>query len=99
MVDIMNKIKKLDIVWGGLMVITLLNTFVAETAQQNHFITGIICFSIAFKGRLVIDHFMELNNANSNIRNLVRSYFYFFPMLVFVCDVFAQQLAALTTVS
>ncbi|WP_206484273.1 cytochrome C oxidase subunit IV family protein [Thalassotalea sp. G2M2-11] len=95
----MKKLSKLDLAWLILMVITLLNTLVAETVAQSHFITAVICFSIAFKGRLVIDHFMELNKANSTIKNLVRSYFYFFPMLVLVCDIFAAQLVLITTIS
>ncbi len=91
------KFKKLDFIWFFLMVITLLNTLVAETVQQSHFITAVICFSIAFKGRLVIDYFMELNEANDSIRNLVRCYFYFFPMLVLFCDVFAPFIVLITS--
>lgn len=94
----MKKFNKLDITWAILMVITLLNALVAETAEPSHLITAVICLSIAFKGRLVADHFMELTHANKKIKNLVNSYFYFFPFLIFFCDVFADQLAALTRV-
>lgn len=94
----MKKMSKLDLAWIVLMLVTLLNTLVAESAQQSHFISAVICFSIAFKGRLVIDYFMELNEANDTIRQLVRSYFYFFPLLILLCDVFSEQLRIITSI-
>lgn len=81
------------------MVITLLNAFVAETADPHIFITAIICLSIAYKGRLVIDDFMELLNANRTIRTLMRGYFYIIPVLIFVTDLFSEQLAAISKIS
>jgi len=95
----MKTFNKLDATWAILMIVTLLNALVAETAEPSYLITAIICFSIAYKGRLVIDHFMELTQANDTIRNLVRSYFYFFPMLVLLTDIFSEQLAAITRLS
>ena len=97
--DFMAKRTKLDITWGILMVVTLLNALVAETAEPHVLITLIICCSIAYKGRLVIDNFMELYNANKTIRSLMRSYFYVFPVLIFLADVFSEQLANITRVS
>lgn len=93
------KLTKLDVTWLILMLITLLNALVAETADPNIFITAIICLSIAYKGRLVIDDFMELLNANRTIRTLMRSYFYIIPVLIFVTDLFSEQLAAISKVS
>ena len=90
---------KLDITWGILMVVTLLNALVAETAEPHLLITFIICLSIAYKGRLVIDNFMELYNANNTIRSLMRSYFYIFPALIFLADAFSEQIALFTTIS
>jgi len=95
----MKKLTKLDLTWLVLMVITLLNALVAETADPHILITAIVCLSIAYKGRLVIDDFMELLNANRTIRTLMRSYFYIIPVLIFVTDLFAEQLAAISTMS
>ncbi|WDE13459.1 cytochrome C oxidase subunit IV family protein [Thalassomonas haliotis] len=90
---------KLDITWVVLMVVTLLNAFVAETADPHLLITFVICLSIAYKGRLVIDNFMELYHANKTIRSFMRSYFYVFPVLIFLADVFSAQIAWLTTIN
>jgi len=92
-----SKFNAIDISWLILMVITSLNALVAETAEPHLLITAIICFSIAYKGRRIIDHFMELNHANATIQTLMRSYFYVFPALIFLTDLFSEELAALTS--
>ncbi|TPH13460.1 cytochrome C oxidase subunit IV family protein [Litorilituus lipolyticus] len=88
---------KLDITWLILLTITMANALVAETAEPHLVITAIICFSIAYKGRRIIDNFMELAHANDTIKKLMRAYFYIFPALIFLTDAFSTQLAALTT--
>lgn len=89
-------LNNLDISWLILMVITLLNALVAETAEPHLLITAIICFSIAYKGRRIMDYFMELNHANATIQKFMRAYFYVFPALIFLADLFTEELAALT---
>ncbi|QBG36085.1 cytochrome C oxidase subunit IV family protein [Litorilituus sediminis] len=91
------QLNKLDITWLILITITMANALVAETAEPHLIITAIICFSIAYKGRRIIDYFMELNQANKTIRVLMHSYFYIFPALIFLTDAFAEQLAQLTS--
>ena len=93
------KFCKLDITWAILMVVTLLNALVAETADPHLLITFLICVSIAYKGRLVIDHFMELFEANNTIRSLMHSYFYILPVLIFLADAFSEELAAISKLS
>lgn len=90
------KLNAVDISWVILMIITTLNALVAETAEPDLLITAIICFSIAYKGRRIMDYFMELNHANATIQKLMRGYFYVFPALIFLTDVFTEELAALT---
>lgn len=92
----MLKLNALDISWIMLMVVTLANALVAETADKSLLITAVICFSIAFKGRRIMDYFMELNHANSTIQLLMRGYFYVFPLLIFLTDLFSEELAAIT---
>jgi len=91
------KLNGLDISWIMLMLITLANALVAETADKSLFVTAVICFSIAFKGRRIMDYFMELNHANKTIQLFMRGYFYVFPLLIFLADLFSKQLAAITT--
>mgnify|MGYP000367009008 CR=1 FL=1 len=87
----------LDFSWILLMIITTANAFVAETAEPSLAITALICGSIAYKGRRIMDYFMELNHANSTIQFFMRSYFHVFPALIFLSDLFSEELAALTT--
>lgn len=86
----------LDISWFILMIITTANAFIAETAEPSLAITALICGSIAYKGRRIMDYFMELNHANSTIQFFMRSYFHVFPALIFLSDLFSEELAALT---
>lgn len=90
------QLNMLDISWLILMLITSFNAFVAETAEPHIAITAIICFSIAYKGRRIMDYFMEINHANATIQKLMRGYFYVFPTLIFLTDLFSEGLAALT---
>lgn len=91
-----SKLNALDISWVILMLITSFNALVAETAEPGLIITAIICFSIAYKGRRIMDYFMELKHANTTIQKLMRGYFYVFPALIFLTDLFSEELAALT---
>lgn len=94
--NFISKLNVVDITWVILITITSLNALVAETATPSLLITAIICFSIAYKGRRIMDYFMELNHANATIQKLMRGYFYVFPALIFLTDLFSDELAALT---
>jgi len=96
MIDKSNIFTGLDISWFILMIITTANAFVAETAEPSLAITALICGSIAYKGRRIMDYFMELNHANSTIQFFMRSYFHVFPALIFLSDLFSEKLAMLT---
>lgn len=96
MIKLNLKLTPLDMSWFILMIITTANAFVAETAEPSLAITALICSSIAYKGRRIMDYFMELNHANSTIQFLMRSYFHVFPALIFLCDLFSEELAILT---
>ena len=87
----------LDVSWLLLMLVTSANAFIAETAEPSLAITALICGSVAFKGRRIMDYFMELNHANSTIQFFMRSYFHVFPALIFLSDFFAEELAQLTS--
>lgn len=93
----LNSISALDFSWILLMIITAANALVAETAEPSLAITALICGSIAYKGRRIMDYFMELNHANSTIQFFMRSYFHVFPALIFLTELFAEELALLTT--
>ena len=87
----------IDVSWLLLMLVTSANAFIAETAEPSLAITALICGSIAFKGRRIMDYFMELNHANSTIQFFMRSYFHVFQALIFLSDLFAEELAQITS--
>ena len=93
----LNSISALDFSWVLLMIITAANALVVETAEPSLAITALICGSIAYKGRRIMDYFMELHHANSTIQFFMRSYFHVFTALIFLSELFAEELAALTT--
>ena len=89
--------KLIDLLWLLLVALTLGGSLLGETAEPGLAVTLIISLTMAFKGRMVIDHFMELKTANRTIRNLMRAYFYVLPLLVVLTSLFGDRLASLTT--
>lgn len=87
----------LDILWIGLCALTLGGAYLGEAAEPGLAVTLLIAATMAFKGRMVIDHFMELKTANRRIRNLMRAYFYVLPMVTVLTYLFGDRLASLTT--
>jgi hypothetical protein len=75
----------------------LLSAVIAETPDQGLLITGIIAASIAFKGRMIVDRFMELKDANPLIRESMRIYFYVIPLLIVFVYLFPDLIVRLTT--
>ena len=66
-------------------------------AEPGFWVTLVIASIMAFKGRLVIDHFMELADANRTIRRMVRLYGIAIPLLLILTYVFGPQIASLTS--
>ncbi len=69
-----------------LIVITLFNAFLGENFSSATFVSFLVAITLTFKGFLVIDHFMELKNANKNLRFLMRLYFIIFPSLIIISE-------------
>lgn len=74
----------LDILWLLLIVLTISGAWLGESAQPGSGLALFLCLVAAFKGRMVIDHFMELRTANRHLRHLMRFYFYLFPLVTFL---------------
>jgi hypothetical protein len=68
------------LLWLLLVGLTLGGTLLGETAQPGYGVMLVIVLTMALKGRMVIDHFMELKNANRLIRRLMQAYFYVLPL-------------------
>lgn len=88
--------KTINYIWIILMLLTIGSALIAESADPSKLITIVIALSIAFKGRMVLDRFMELRNANRYIRASMNIYFYVIPLLIVVVHLFPEAIAELT---
>jgi len=87
----------LNLLWLLLVALTLGGAYLGEAAEPGIAVTLVISLTMAFKGRIIIDHFMELKTANHTIRKLMRAYFYVLPLVVVLTTLFGDRLARLTT--
>ena len=93
----MTPTRTLDLAWLLLIGLTLGGTALGEAAEPGLCVTLIIATTMAVKGRMVIDHFMELTNANRTIRRMVRLYGVVIPVLLMLTYVFGPQIARVTS--
>lgn len=89
--------RNLDLVWFLLMLATLSSAFIAESAEPSFFVTLVLSFAVALKGRLVVDYFMGLRTANPLIKRLMRAYFFVIPAMIILVYLFPETLASWTT--
>lgn len=87
----------LDFLWIVLCALTLGGAYLGESSEPGPAVTLLIALTMAFKGRMVVDHFMELKTANRRIRGLMRAYFYVLPAVTVLTYLFGERLARLTT--
>ncbi|MCB1939092.1 MAG: cytochrome C oxidase subunit IV family protein [Rhodocyclaceae bacterium] len=89
--------RTLTLAWLGLVVLTLAGALLGERSTPGIWTTLVIAAVMAIKGRLVIDHFLELGNAHIRIRRLVRLYACVLPALAVITALFGPHIARLTT--
>ncbi|MET0081825.1 MAG: cytochrome C oxidase subunit IV family protein [Sedimenticola sp.] len=94
----MSQETRLTILWVVLLALTLSGVWLGELSDPTLGLALFVIVSMAVKGRIIVDHFMELSSANRTIRNLMRAYFYVLPLLVLFTYLFGNQLARLTTI-
>lgn len=81
----------------ALVVLTLTGALLGEVGKPGFWVTLSVAVMMAVKGRLVIDQFLELGNAHTSIRALMRLYANLIPALVMITYLFGPQIARLTT--
>ena len=86
----MLQIKKLNYIWLLVMLITIVNAYIAESIEPTLFIVLVIAITISIKGHLIIDHFMALRHENPRLRAIMNAYFYFIPMAIVMVYQFPQ---------
>lgn len=85
-----------DLVWTALVALTLIGAWLGEQGGGGSGVMLFVVAVIAIKGRLVIDHFMELRQANVRLRRLMRGYFYVMPALVLAVHFLGGRIAGWT---
>jgi hypothetical protein len=79
---------KLEYLWLTLLAIVLFNTFLGENVESTALVSILVALTVMYKGLIVIDHFMELKDANKYLRRMMRIYFVFFPSLIILSAFF-----------
>ena len=93
----MKSSRALDYIWLLLMAITIMNAMIAESTTTGAAITVLIAISVAFKGHMVVDHFMGLKGANRYLRSWMNAYFYVIPAMIIIVYVFPETIAQWTS--
>jgi len=92
----MSYIKTIDYLWLILIGLTLFSAYMAERADTGFISVSIMAVVLALKGRIIVDHFMELKNAHIVLRTLMRVYFYVIPALIIIVYLFPEHIAKWT---
>ncbi len=95
----LSQTKKIDVLWLFLIVLTLLSAYMAERSSSGFSSIAIMAAVLAIKGRIIVDHFMELRNAHKILRALMRVYFYVIPFLIIMVYLFPEKIAKWTALS
>lgn len=83
--------------WLILIGLTLFSAFMAEQDNQGVISVSILAVVLGIKGRVIVDHFMELKTAHPLLRILMQVYFYVIPAMIIAVYLFPQQIARWAT--
>ncbi len=93
----MHSERTLTLAWLVLLGLTLIGSAAGNASSPGLWVTVAVAAMMAFKGHVVIDHFLELGGAHPAIRRLVRFYATALPVMLILTDLFGPQIARLTT--
>lgn len=83
-------------VWLLLLGLTAAGAWLGETGGHSWALTLTVAFLIAYKGRLVIDHYMGMRDANRSIRRVLYAFVVVVPALVVLSHGLGAVIARLT---
>jgi hypothetical protein len=86
-------------IWLTLIALTAAGAWLAETGQAGWPLALVVAGLIAVKGRLVIDHYMEMNSANTRIRRVLHLFVIVVPLLVLGSHGWSEAIRRLTTIA
>jgi hypothetical protein len=84
--------------WLLLVGLTGAGAWLAETGHAGWPLAGVVAGLIAVKGRLVIDHYMEMNAANARIRRVLHLFVTVVPAMVLLSQGWSDIIRRLTTI-
>ncbi|MEE9321580.1 MAG: cytochrome C oxidase subunit IV family protein [Granulosicoccus sp.] len=90
------QIRFIKYLWLSLIGLTLFSAYIAERADTGFLEVSIMALVLAIKGRIIVDHFMELKHSHVVLRTLMRVYFYVIPALIIIVYLFPEQIARWT---
>jgi hypothetical protein len=71
-------------IWLLLLSLTVASAWLAETGATGWPLSLLVAGLIAIKGRLVIDHYMEMRSANIRFRRLLHAFVTLIPILILI---------------
>ena len=86
-------------VWLLLIGLTLAGAALGETGEAGWALALTVSLLIAFKGGIVIDHYMEMRSANRRFRNILRLFVTLIPLLVLLSHGWGERIRQLTTIN
>lgn len=84
-------------IWLLLLALTALGAWFAETGHAGWPLSLLVAALIAAKGRLVIDHYMEMKTAHARLRRALHAFVTLMPLLVLLTHGFGDFLREITT--
>lgn len=85
-------------IWLLLVGLTATGAWLAETGHSSWPLAFVVAGLIGFKGRMVIDHYMEMTTANTRIRRVLHLFTIIVPVLVLLSHGWSDVLKRLTTI-
>lgn len=82
MLSVINKTHILNGIWIILILITYINSVIADNIRPDFILTLFVCISTAIKGSLVADYFMGLLHASPLVRWLIHFYVVSIPIVI-----------------
>lgn len=92
----MSETRKLDLVWIGLVILSLAGATLGGPGESSLPVTAMIAVVMGLKVRLVCDHFLEMPAAHHRIRIAMYAFCYGMPILVILTTIFGDFLAVIT---
>lgn len=85
--------------WLLLVGLTLAGAWLAETGHAGWPLSLVVAGLIAFKGRMVIDHYMEITGAHPRIRAILHGFVTLVPLLAIFSHGWGDLIKRWTTIT